>query len=122
VGSGAVTLTLEPNPVRDARTATVTVNAQTFRVVQDAARCTYTVSPASLDATFDTPTLTVTVTVSVAGCPWTATASESWIRPRTSSGSGTAAITIDIDQNTGDVRHAFLTIAGQRVNVTQRGR
>ncbi len=34
----------------------------------------------------------------------------------------TRTIALDITANPGDVRHAFLTIAGQRVNVTQQRR
>ena len=114
-------LVVAQNETRDARTITVTVNGQATRVVQNGVGCFYSVTPSTLDVNADTTNASVTLTAT-AGCTWTASSSESWIRVLPVSGSGSSAIALDISANSGDVRHAFLTIAGQRVNVTQRGR
>ena len=121
-GNGSMVLAVEQNTSRDSRTVTVTVNSQSVRVIQDPPRCLYTVSPTNLDVNSDTNNASIVVTTTLSGCPWTATASESWLRAVPSSGNTSATITVEIGTNPGDVRHAFLTIAGQRVNVTQQKR
>lgn len=121
-GNGTVELRITRNEVRDARTAVIRVNSQSVRVVQNAAQCVFTLTPSFLDVTADTQPVTIALAASMADCPWTATASESWLRPRLSSGVGNASIVIDIDSHVGALRRAFLTIAGQRVDVTQQGR
>jgi hypothetical protein len=120
-GDGALVLTVARNENHDARTATVTVNGQSSRVIQNAYRCPFTLNPTSLDLNYNTNNASIVLTTTP-GCPWTATASESWIRAVPSSGTGSATIALEIATNPGDVRNAFLTIAGQRVNVTQQRR
>jgi hypothetical protein len=114
-------LVIAENTNKDTRTVTVTVNGASARVVQNPPGCTYTLSTTSLNVNADSTGTSVGLTATV-GCPWTATASESWITPRTASGTGSATIGFDITPSLGDARHAFLTIAGQRVDVTQQGR
>ena len=114
-------LVVAQNETRDARTVTVTVNGQATRIVQNGVGCSYSVSPSTLDLNADTTSGSVTLTATP-GCTWTASSSESWIRVLPASGSGSSTIALDITANPGDVRHAFLTIAGQRINVTQHGR
>jgi hypothetical protein len=121
-GNGNVELRITRNEVRDARTAVITVNSQSVRVVQSAAQCVFTLTPSFLDVTSDTGPVTIALAASMADCPWTATASESWLRPRSSSGAGNASIVIDIDSHVGAARRAFLTIAGLRLEVSQQGR
>jgi hypothetical protein len=121
LGSATPVLNVGENENRDTRTVTVTVNGQSFRVTQNAVGCSYTLDPTSLDESPDGGSASVALTAT-AGCTWTATASEGWIRVLTPSGTGSATINLDIAPNPSDVRHAFLTIAGQRVNVTQRRR
>jgi hypothetical protein len=116
-----LTLTVAPNSIPNARTATVVVNGLALRVIQTAAGCSYAVSPAGLDLNADSSGASIALTATP-GCGWGATASESWIRVLTPSGMGSATISLAISSNSGDVRHAFLTVAGQRVNVTQQTR
>jgi hypothetical protein len=120
-GATAMLLVVAANTNPDTRTATVTVNGQTARVVQNPPGCSYSVAPTTLDVNADSTGTSVTVTTTP-GCGWTASASESWISPRVTSGSGSATIVFDITASRGDARHAFLTVAGQRVEVTQQGR
>lgn len=120
-GSATPVLNVGENTNFDARTITVTVNGQSFRVTQNAVSCSYTLNPTSLDESPDGGSASVSLTAT-AGCTWTATASEGWIRVLTPSGTGSGTINLDLAPNPSDVRHAFLTIAGQRVNVTQRRR
>jgi hypothetical protein len=116
-------LTVATNTRTDTRTLNVTVNGQSFRAVQNAnlVTCSYVVEPTSLDQGPERGDASVALTAP-AGCAWTATASEGWIRMLTPSGTGSATIKIELEQNTGDARSAFLTVAGQRVNITQRRR
>jgi hypothetical protein len=114
-------LNVNENPNRDARTVTVTVNSQSFRVTQNAVGCGYSLNPSSIDASAEGGTATVALSAT-SGCMWTAVASESWIRVLTPNGTGSATVRLDVAANPSDVRHAFVTIAGQRVNVTQQRR
>jgi hypothetical protein len=126
-GTATPVLTAAANTRTDARTLTITVNGQSFQVAQNAMPtapvpvCSYLVDPTSLEEGPDAGTAEVTVTT-LPGCAWTATASEGWITMLTSSGTGSARIKIEVTANTGDVRHAFLTVAGRRVDVRQRAR
>ena len=112
-------LNINENTRLDARTLTVTINTQSFRIVQNVPSCSYTLAPTSLDESGGGGSARVTLTTGQ-DCFWTASASEGWIRVLNTSGVGSAIINLDLALNPSDVRHAFLTIAGQRVNVTQR--
>jgi hypothetical protein len=121
-GNGTATLTIDENTRRDARTVNVLVGGRGFPVVQNAVGCSYTLSQTSFDQSPAGGGLQLRLTVAPLDCAWTATASESWVTVRTGSGTGTATLDFELAANTGDVRHAYLTIAGQRVNITQQGR
>jgi hypothetical protein len=54
-----------------------------------------------------------------AGCAWSATTTDSWIALTPRSGTGSDYVYLDISPNPGDARQGTVTIAGQRVNVTQ---
>ena len=120
-GDGPLVLVVARNESRDARTVTVMANSLATRVVQNGVGCSYSLNPSSLDVNFDTARASVAVTAG-AGCTWAATASESWLAVLPAGGSGSGVVTVDIAANPSDVRHAFLTIAGQRVTVTQQRR
>jgi hypothetical protein len=118
-GNSTAQLNVNENTRLDPRTLTVTINTQSFRITQNVPGCSYTLDPTSLEESGGGGSARVTVTTG-SNCSWTATASEAWIRVLTTSGVGSATINLDLAPNTSDVRHAFVTIAGQRVNVTQR--
>jgi hypothetical protein len=120
-GNGTATLRVDANSSFDSRTMTVRLNGQSFRVPQNGVTCSYSVTPASLDLGGDGGAAAVTVSA-ISGCGWTATATESWLQVLTPSGSGSGTVRIDVAPNPGDVRHATLTVAGQRIAVTQQRR
>jgi hypothetical protein len=121
VGSGAPIVSVDDNPsVRDTRSGNLLIGGQTIRFSQ-AVGCTYTLDRTSFEAASDAANARIQLTTRE-GCPWTATASESWVRPVPSSGSGSMLVELQLSANTGDVRHATATIAGQRVAITQAGR
>lgn len=121
-GNGTATLTIDENTRRDPRTVNVMVGGRGFAVIQNAVGCSYTLSQTSFDQSPAGGGLALRLTVAPLDCTWTATASEGWVTVRTPSGTGTANLDFELTPNTGDVRHAYLTIAGQRVNITQQGR
>ena len=120
-GDAPLILAIAQNDTRSTRTVTVTVNGEATRLVQAGVGCSYALSPSVLDVNADATNRSIVVTT-LTGCTWTAASSESWIRVQPATGSGSGTVTVDIAASTGDVRHAFMTIAGQRVNVTQQRR
>jgi len=87
-----------------------------------AASCTYSVSP--LSASFGKKGGSGAVTVSTLdGCSWGATSNSTWLRITSTSdgtGSGTVGYSVDSNPNPGS-RTGLLTVAGQRVTITQSG-
>jgi hypothetical protein len=81
--------------------------------------CIYTISPMSLEVANEGGQSTVFLNTP-AGCGWQAVASDTWITVRTPNGTGGGSILLQIAPNSGDVRQGFVTVAGQRVNITQR--
>jgi len=120
-GNAAPRLNVGENMRVDGRSLSVTVGGQSFRMTQ-VSGCSYSLDPTSLNESGEAGSARISVTTTLPQCSWTATSSESWIRVLTPSGTGSGAITLDLDSNPSDVRHAFLTIAGKRVDVTQRRR
>lgn len=118
-GSATPTLRVLENVRPDTRTLVISVNGQTFRTIQDAVPCIYTLDSPGLDIGQDAATLTLGITAP-AGCAWTAVSSESWLTVRTSSGVGSGTVNLDIPRNLGEARQAIVTIANHRVVVTQR--
>ena len=118
-GSATPTLTIDENTRLDARTLTVTITGQSFRAIQHMPGCSYTLDPTFLEESAAGGSARVALTTA-GHCSWTASTSEGWIRVLNPTGVGSATINLDLDSNRSDVRHAYLTIAGQRVNVTQR--
>ena len=120
-GNASPTLNVNANTTFFTRQFTVNVNGQVIQATQAGANCSYTVDPTSLEESFEGGRAWVNVSTTE-GCGWTVTASEGWIRVLTTSGAGSATIFIELSPNSGDVRNAFLTVAGQRVDVRQRRR
>ena len=118
-GSGTPRLNAAENTRNDdTRTLTLTVNNETFRVLQEAARCTVTLDADVMNARNEGGRMQVRVSTAV-GCSWSATSSDSWISVRTPTGTGTDYAYFDVAPNSGDTRQGTVTIAGQRVTVTQ---
>jgi hypothetical protein len=118
-GSSAATLRVSENTHLDTRTLIVTISGQSFRILQDGVACIYTLSVASLEIGNDAGSVFVTV-LAPAGCRWTASSSERWVTVKTPSGSGSDTVVIEVERNTGDARQGFVTIANQRIGITQQ--
>ncbi len=119
-GNGRPLLKVLDHNRLDSRTLTVTVNSQAIRITQNGVGCVYTVAPMAIDIADQGGQVSFTLNT-MAGCSWTAASSVSWITVATASGSGGGSIFLQIAPNVGgDVRQGFVTVAGQRVNITQR--
>jgi hypothetical protein len=118
-GTHTVTLNVSEHARRDARTLTITINGQAYRITQQEIPCVYTLGVSSLEAADQGGQLSFMMNAP-SGCPWTVSSSDGWIGVRTPNGSGGGSIILQIQPNTGDVRQGFVTVAGQRVNITQR--
>jgi hypothetical protein len=119
-GSVSLLLNVSENMNRDPRTITVTVNGQSFRIVQQVPSCTYSVEPKKLDLGGLAGGVVINLTTGK-DCPWSASASESWIHVVTPSGAGSAEVTFQLDTNpNGSLRTGYVTVAGLRIDVTQQ--
>lgn len=122
-GNGNVQVTVQPNTAA-ARTAQVTIGAQTMDVRQAAASaptpgCTFVVAPEHLTSPASGGTLNVDVSAGVS-CEWTTTSSASFLvvaSPASRTGEGKVAI--QVAANPGRARTGSLTIAGKLVTVAQ---
>lgn len=116
-GSGSVGFSVAANTAITARSGTLTVAGKTFTVNQ-AAACSFTVTPTAISAGPTGAAATIAVTTQ-AGCGWTATTPVPWITV-TASGtdSGNASYTVAANAGT-TARTATLTVAGKSVVVSQ---
>jgi hypothetical protein len=114
-------LTVDENmDANNSRSASVTVAGQVARFSQ-ANGCTFRVDTTNANVGSDGGTLSLALTTRD-GCAWKVTVSESWIRPLATSGSGSDQVRFEVSPNTGGERHATITIATQRIAVTQSAR
>ena len=120
VGIGSAMFVIEANASGAVRTGTVTVAGQTISITQEAASCTYSITPTSfsIGATSTIRTLSI-----VAGtqCSWTATSPVPWITITDGgSGSGIGSVSFSIEANPGaGTRTTALAVAGQSVSIVQ---
>jgi hypothetical protein len=119
-GNGTVNYSATANTTTSSRSATLTVAGRSVTVTQDAAPCTFTVSPAKLSVAAGGGIATISVTTA-GGCAWTASESASWLSITSgSNGSGSGSVTIAVTGNTTAApRTTTVTVAGQSVVVTQ---
>ena len=100
------------------RTGTAVVAGQTFTVTQSAG-CTYTVQPLAHSVGAGGGNVSVAVTANE-GCSWSASADVEWIVVQgVAGGTGNGAITLNVAATTGPARTGTVTVAGQRVTITQ---
>jgi hypothetical protein len=118
IGAATPQLRVSEHTRFDSRTLTLTINGQAFAIRQEGYACTYALSDAAFDARNEGGEFTVRVTAP-AGCRWSVTSTTSWITVRTANGAGSDYAYFTVASNTGDARSGFITIAGQRVNITQ---
>jgi hypothetical protein len=92
-GNGTVTYQVAANTSTSQRSATIAIGSQVVTITQDAAACSYTLTPASVKVGSNSSNGSATVTAQP-GCGWTATPAATWLTI-TSGGSGTGNGTIN---------------------------
>jgi Putative binding domain, N-terminal/Viral BACON domain len=117
-GNGTVAFRVAANEGTSPRDGSIAVNGQQV-VVSQRASCRYTVTSTTQNVGANGGEGSVTVAAG-GECAWTASTDVSWITltpPVSGSGNGTVAFTVA--PNTGEMRTGTITIAGQRITVTQ---
>ncbi len=121
VGSGVVTYAVPANLDTNARSATFTIDGQTFALAQAGLDCSYRLSPTSRAHGFATTTNSVNLITSD-GCRWTLQNTNPWITIL-SGNTGVSGGTVNyaIDANTsGNERVGLLLVGDQTFTITQR--
>jgi hypothetical protein len=118
-GSGNVSIVVAAND-STARTGTVTVAGRTFTVNQ-AAGCSFTVTPTTISSNAAGKSGTIRVTTG-SNCSWNARTVPTWMTMSTNTRTGSQTIPYTIATNTGrSSRRATLSVAGRDVDVSQSG-
>jgi hypothetical protein len=118
--NGSVGYSVASNPNTQSRSGTLTIAGQTFTVTQDAAGCTYQISPSNLNFVYTGGSSTVAVTAG-SGCTWTAVSNAGFVTitgGASGTGNGTVSYTVAANPNS-QTRSGTLTIAGQTFTMTQ---
>lgn len=119
-GPGTVSIEVAANAGAAGRSTTLSIAGESFAVTQGGAGCTYSVSPTSVDVTYEGGTGTLGVTAPD-GCGWTAASEDGWLTftaPASGSGNGSVGYTIAANADTSP-REGTATVAGQTFTVTQ---
>jgi regulation of enolase protein 1 (concanavalin A-like superfamily) len=117
-GNGSVTVTAAANNGA-ARTGTVTIAGLVVSVAQDAAPCSYAITPASQSIVADGGTVTTTLTTA-SYCTWSAAANDAWLSVGSAaSGTGGTTVSVAVSANSGAARTGTITIAGQTFTVME---
>ena len=118
-GSAQVSFQAAPNPAPAARTGEIVVNGVRMQVVQEPAPCVFRVRPGNL--AFGPAGGTISTSVSALnGCTWSASADVPWITLKSGAqGDGDGTAMFSVIANTGPLRSATISIAGQTFPVTQ---
>jgi hypothetical protein len=105
------------------RTGTVSIAGRTLRVDQDAAACTFRITPTEARISESEQSLSVSV-IAQDGCAWSANSKEGWIDvTRGSSGTGAGTVRLSVRENRSrNDRRGSVTIAGEEFSIIQAGR
>ena len=117
-GNATPVIQVQETAANDSRTLNLTINTQSYRILQEGVRCVYTLDIPTTQIGNDGGLAELGLTTA-SGCSWTVTSNEGWITVVTASGSGSGPIRLNVAKNTGAVRQAIVTIAGQQVTFTQ---
>lgn len=120
-GNGTVVYSVAAN-TGASRAGTITIAGKTFTINQDAAPCTFGVTPANASYTASGGSGSVNVSVLTgSSCSWTALSNVQWIKVTGgSSGTGAGIMTYEVSKSTERKREGTITIAGKVFTVTQR--
>jgi hypothetical protein len=116
-GNGIVTFSALPN-AGDARTGAITVNGQVFTVTQDAAPCTYGITPSEQQIAAEGGIRSFAVTAG-GTCTWTAVSNAGWLTVTSGAGTGPGNVTFTVAANPAEARTGTITVANQTFTVTQ---
>ncbi len=117
-GNGTVSFSVAANS-GGARSANMTIAGRGFSVTQDAAPCSYSISPSgrAVPASGGSGTFNMTAR---SGCTWSAASNADWITITSgSSGNGNGAVAFSAAANAGAARSGTITAGGQTFTVTQ---
>jgi cyclophilin family peptidyl-prolyl cis-trans isomerase len=120
-GNGAVNYFVEANLDFAPRAGTITVEGQTFTVMQDGAMCSYSIAPMEIAVGAGGTNASVDVAAAGTNCEWTALSNDSWITilsGTNGTGSGTVDYSVASNPATSN-RVGTVIIAGRTFTVTQ---
>jgi uncharacterized protein DUF5666/BACON domain-containing protein/all-beta uncharacterized protein len=120
-GDGVVAYRIDPNADPTTRRGSITVADKTVAVAQDPAPCRFTVTAAQTTAPAAGGDISIDLRTHGA-CNWTASVNAPWISPSPSAGNGDAVIHARVAANDGGARAADVSIAGERVTISQEPR
>jgi all-beta uncharacterized protein len=118
-GSAEIAFIVEENRSTSLRSWEVVVNDQRALISQDAAICTWSLSPAkiSIGATGGDAQAVLTTEDF---CSWELPAPASWIAVTPERGQGTAEITVRVSRNTGSARTEKVNVSSATIEIAQR--
>ena len=118
-GDGSIAYRVAANSAPAVRQATIDVNTASTAIVQEAAECRFTVTPAAPTVAASGGNVTIQVQTNAA-CAWTAATDAPWLRITAgAAGQGDGAVTLAADANTGAARSARIAVAGVDVALEQ---
>jgi hypothetical protein len=118
-GPGTLRLIIAANPGAT-RNATLQISGEAFALTQSGS-CTATIKPTYYNSGRGPDEFEIAV-ATPPGCPWTATSPVDWAIIRSgTSGVGDGVVTVRIQPNHGEKRTTVLSVAGERVSVSQEG-
>jgi hypothetical protein len=119
-GNATLSFTVARNVDPSVRKGTISVGSQQVELIQDAARCVFTIAPpAGVIGAVGGPG-THTVTASSPQCAWTARSEVDWMSiVDGAQGSGNGQVRYQARPNSGPARTGTLAIAGQAIVITQ---
>jgi Putative binding domain, N-terminal/Viral BACON domain len=118
-GNAAIGFSVTTNPDPAQRRGAIAIGDHQVAITQEAA-CIFTVSPLNDSVSPDGERRTINVTASGAQCSWSARTETEWLAiVEGSQGSGSGQVVYEARRTTGPSRSGELTVAGQRVIVTQ---
>ena len=106
-------------PIRSPGNRTVAVSDRSLELSQEAAPCSFVVSPNTDVVGAEGGTLTIDVRTNAA-CSWTASTDAPWATPSPESGKGALTVRLAVAPNSGPERSARATIASQQLTFSQR--
>ena len=119
-GEGKVGFSVTKNNDPTVRRGAIAVGDQQVAITQEAAPCTFTVSPASDSAPPEGGRRTLSVSASSALCTWTARSEADWLTiVEGAQGTGNGQVVYDVRATDGPARTGTLIVAADTIAVTQ---